>query len=142
MTDSISNENILVGHFITQMGIEYPDITISLENQTLDISTLNTWVNFVVRDNGSRQSTVGQAGHRKFLRYGFIIFDVYVSPGDATYDGKSICKAIVDMFEGKRVEGIAGDSVICGDGFFRGNGVLGKHYQFTGNIEYEYEDFK
>lgn len=143
MTDSIAAESILIGAFLDGMSTTYPTIIIALENQTTsDIDKESSWVRFEVRDNGSRQSTVGQTGHRKFIRYGIIVFQVHVKPDDATYNGKSICSSIVDMFEGKRISNGVDGSVIGQQGTYRGTGITDGWYQFTGSIEYEYEDNK
>jgi len=138
--NTLEAENILVKHLLTEWdGSVYHTIPIVLENQnsTAVIDASDSWVRFVVRENNSKQRSLGEKGYRKFLRYGFIIFQVHVRPDDATYTGKSICEFIRTIFEGEDI-----NNVICEDCTYSGNGVIDGWYQFVGYITYEFEQNK
>lgn len=135
--DTVDAENILLSHFITEMN-NYPLVPVGLDNQNFSTEGLDSWVKVSYRENNSRQRSVGGPGHRKFIRYGFLIYQVAIKPNTATYTGRSICEFLRDSFEAERLSDTTG-SVICGDVTYYDNGIVEDWYQFTGNIEFEFE---
>jgi len=124
----------ILNYFIPAWGstcyVAYDNINFTPPNNT-------KWMRFSIRNNDSNPISIGLEGNRRYDRYGFIFFQVFI-PGDVgTYDGDQLCETIINLFEGKRLEQIYFSKATYSE--------VGKEdvwFQYNGRIEWEFIEVK
>ena len=115
----------------------YPDTPVLWSNDDMDTPNNESWVRISIKYNTSRQNTIGRKTRRRFGRYGFVSFQVFVMGGTGTYTGNYICQEILDILEGEDFS-----SINFENGQFSETGKEDVWFQYNGTIDFWFEETK
>jgi hypothetical protein len=124
--------NAIVSRYLNEYNGQFP---IAIDNKKFSIPNPPVkWVRLHVKFNDGKQSSLGKAGNRKYVKYGLIFMQVFTPINTGTDENNTLVDASVNVFDGVRLDDLwmyNGRSVTVGsDGeFFQQNGV----------VEFEYE---
>lgn len=131
--------NTILTHFITNWDLgTYSTIPVIFDNDETEIPNNTSWVRLGIKFSPSKRTTIAQVGNRKFGRFGFVSFQVFILGGSGTYEGDNICEAIADVFEGKKVGSLI-DFTECS---WSPTGKSDIWYQYNGTIDFSFDDIK
>lgn len=127
-------KDAILSYFITQWGSTCP---VAYDNIEFTPPDNAKWIRLSVRNNDTNNLSIGVKGNRRFERYGFIFFQVFI-PGDSgTYDGDQLCNAIVDLFEGEKIQ-----NIYFPKGTYTEYGKEDVWFQYNGSISWEFIEVK
>lgn len=126
--------------FITQWGTRTP---YTFEGEPFDptdkeqVPEGSAWTRLAVRHSAANQDTMGQAGNRKFRRFGFVVVEIFVPKDTGTLSLDQYTDAVKDCFEAIRFEGIVFEAMD-----HRERGVSGPWLSVVAEIRFSYEEVK
>jgi len=118
-------------------GNPYSSIPVLFDNDETEVPNNESFVRISIKYRKSKQNSLGMKTLRKFGRYGFISFQVFVLGGTGTYTGSNICQKIIDIFEGEGFDGVDFEA-----GYFTPTGKDEIWFQYNGIIDFWFEETK
>lgn len=104
MTTPIEVRNIILNAFIDGWAGQ---TEVAYDNMEFDPPDGDTaWVRLSVKPTFRTIASLGQEGNRRFRGFGMVIVQVFVPTNSATYNSDVLADAVLDIFEGKKIDGV------------------------------------
>lgn len=127
-------KDTILPYFITEWNAHTP---VAYDNVEFTPPTNAPWVRFSIINNDTNRISIGPTTHRKYERYGYIFFQVFILGDAGTYVGDQLCEKLINIFEGKKL-----NSILFDTGTYTETGKDDIWYQYNGSIEWEFQEVK
>lgn len=134
MTTLNQAREAVYSRFVTEWDDETDFV---LGNEEFDTEGVNEYVRLSVRQTASRQTSMGQAGNRRFERRAIAFVQVFTTGSDQRLD--TLLQQAKDIFEGVS---LAGSTVSFLEVLARETGQDGKHNGGLVEARFRYEEVK